>query len=286
MNFKNDLKSVVVELSPIFAGFKLAVIVIGYFGLGSVAKWFISYWYPFTRSIWDVLMTFLTLPILPVVVKDSLTALIFFLPLGFTAIWQKYYNNGSNVSSHRLLGATFGALFLIIICKDVLTSIYYWYISISEIMGPYATHIIKRRYEKLDFLMGYFVLGYISFVLIALMAIKIFKLEPWIRSLRDLLRKNFRKLVMGYALITLLSIFLLGSAFLLKSIQMDPSSSAPILSAIAILIVIVGILIIAILYAPRKLYVTTGAAIAFVFAAILFEVFLLLKNYIESVAGA
>ena len=49
MSIRDDLKSVLKELSSILAGFKLALIVISYFGLGSVAKWVISHWYPFTR---------------------------------------------------------------------------------------------------------------------------------------------------------------------------------------------------------------------------------------------
>lgn len=123
MSFKNDVKSVLVELSPILAGFKLAVIVIGYFGLGSVAKWVISYWYPFTRWVWDSVANLLYLPIFPVIVKDSLTALIFFLPLGGAALWRKVAGRTGEGDSHRVLGAAFGSLFLIIICKDVLQTI-------------------------------------------------------------------------------------------------------------------------------------------------------------------
>ena len=123
MTLKHDIKSVALELSPILAGFKLGVIVIGYLGLGSVAKWVISYWYPFTRLLWDSVAHFLSLPIFPVIVKDSLTALVFFLPLGMTAIWQKLSGKTDSNDSHRIMGAVFGLLFLFIICKDVMSSI-------------------------------------------------------------------------------------------------------------------------------------------------------------------
>ena len=78
MNFGKDTKLILVELTPILAGFKLAVIVIGYFGFGSFAKWVISYWYPFTRLVWDTIMNTFSLLILPILVKVSLTALVFF----------------------------------------------------------------------------------------------------------------------------------------------------------------------------------------------------------------
>ena len=42
------------------------------------------------------------------------------------------------------------------------------------------------------------------------------------------------------------------------------------------------ILILAILYVPRKFYITTGAAVAFVVAALVFECFLFVKSSIEN----
>ena len=112
---------VLLELSPILAGFKLALIVIGWFGLGSVASWVIERWYPFTRWVWDQMTEFFLWPTLPIVVKDSLTALVFFLPLGIGAIFQARHKDESRFRQ-RLLGTFFGCFFLVLICRDVLSS--------------------------------------------------------------------------------------------------------------------------------------------------------------------
>ncbi len=124
MKIKNDLLLVLRELSPILAGFKLALIVTGWFGLGSVAQWVITRWYPFTRWVWDQVTAYFEFPELPVVVKDSLTALVFFLPLGIGALLSRNNNmTAGSILRHRLLAAFFGVLFLGLICKDVFTSI-------------------------------------------------------------------------------------------------------------------------------------------------------------------
>lgn len=124
MTIRNDVKSVARELSPILAGFKLAVIVIGYFGFGSLAKWIIQFWYPFTRWVWDQITFNLSLPNLPNTVKDSLTAFVFFLPLGVTALLNLKNGNAELTSAPKRSFALFlGLLLLVIVCKDAVTEI-------------------------------------------------------------------------------------------------------------------------------------------------------------------
>lgn len=124
MSILNDTKQVLKELSPILAGFKLAIIVISYFGVGSLAKWCIEHWYPFTRKMWDALAFSLSFPEFSIPVKDSLTALIFFLPLGITAVHQIFYpSNESTSNSYRAFAGLLGVVFFFIVTKDVIGEI-------------------------------------------------------------------------------------------------------------------------------------------------------------------
>jgi len=123
MTIAREAKLVVRELSPILAGFKLAAIVISYIGFGSVAKWFVEYWYPFTRKLWDWITASLSIPEFTVPVKDSLTALLFFLPLGLTAIYQCLYPpERISSNTYRAFAGILGILFFYLVTKDALAA--------------------------------------------------------------------------------------------------------------------------------------------------------------------
>jgi hypothetical protein len=69
---------------PVVAGFQLAVAVIGYVGVGALASWVVSVWFPFTREMWQLLIQYMKLPFhLTNIEKDSLTTLVFFYPWQF-----------------------------------------------------------------------------------------------------------------------------------------------------------------------------------------------------------
>jgi len=110
------------ELSPILAGAKLATIILGYVGVGSFAKWVIEEWYPFTRWVWDQVTVFLDLPSLSQIEKDSLTVLVFFLPLGISAFLNKVRGNTEQnpTLKTRFISALFGIFCILIICFDLI----------------------------------------------------------------------------------------------------------------------------------------------------------------------
>lgn len=87
-----------------------------------------------------------------------------------------------------------------------------------------------------------------------------------------------RHLVGSLSLGTIMGVML--AAYL--ATKVESNMVAPIIGAIFILTLILLSLLLAIFYAPRKLYLTTGVAIAFIFAAVLFEVFVLAKQFMET----
>ena len=76
---------------------------------------------------------------------------------------------------------------------------------------------------------------------------------------------------------------LLIAAFYVLISKSDTSYAVAVVVSMGILFLILLSLLLAILYAPKKLYVTTGAAIAFVLTAAFFEAFIIAKSFMESV---
>jgi hypothetical protein len=74
------------ELGPFSAGFQVAISIIGFFGIGGIAKWITENWFPFTRWAWENLFNFFNLPALTAPEKDALTSLAFFLPMGIASL--------------------------------------------------------------------------------------------------------------------------------------------------------------------------------------------------------
>ncbi len=118
---KSSPWNVLREMSAILAGFKLAVILIGYFGAGSLAKWIIEQWYPFTRWLWENVFAYLRLPEITDVEKDALTAIAFFLPLGIAASVARLLGRREETApATRVASASLGIVFVYAICSNVI----------------------------------------------------------------------------------------------------------------------------------------------------------------------
>lgn len=120
---RNDSLSVLREFGPVLAGAKLAIIILSYIGFGSVAKWVIERWYPFTRWIWDQIVRFFDLPALSIIEKDALTVLVFFAPLGLSSYLQ-FRKRGSTEAIRlrtRLISAVFAIACILIVCYDIIS---------------------------------------------------------------------------------------------------------------------------------------------------------------------
>lgn len=294
MSIKDDIKLVLTELSPILAGFKLAVMVVGYFGLGSVAKWIISYWYPFTRWVWDQVAIQLSFPELPLIVKDSLTALIFFLPLGITAIFQRIRGEDKDEGRHRISSALFGFLFLFLICKDVIGSIINSLSSLQEINLEPINSFVKLPFiiieDASSIILPIYIVVIIAYLVVRLLARSHSQEEDSFfgsflmleDKVKNDLRKYNRAAVKISSFVSAIT-FPVFSIYIILTSGLDDASA--IIGAFAILTVIVISLLLAIFYAPKKLFITTGAAIAFVLAAALFEGFMIAKSFMESVSS-
>ncbi len=81
MRRQRRLRFILDEVGPVLAGFQIAVSIVGFFGIGAVAKWVIENWLPFTRWVWSEMFSFLHLPNISIEEKDSLTTLAFFAPM-------------------------------------------------------------------------------------------------------------------------------------------------------------------------------------------------------------
>lgn len=95
------------------------------------------------------------------------------------------------------------------------------------------------------------------------------------------LAKPVVKYRMVFATIGLVSAI---TAAAVEIIQAFGSSSVPaeIWAALGILVLTTLCILLAVRYAPQKLLLTVGAAIAFVFAAFFYEAFLSVKDFIET----
>jgi len=113
------------DFGSLAVGFKLAVIVSGLIGAGSFAKWVIDVWYPATRNFWSHVAVKLELPELTNYEKDSLTALVFFLPFGISAVIEIISGKSEEESlTGRLSAAVLGLGFLYLVCRDLISSFF------------------------------------------------------------------------------------------------------------------------------------------------------------------
>lgn len=282
MGVKEDVRAVFRELSPILAGFKLALIVISYFGIGSVAKWVVSHWYPFTRWVWDRFCEVFTFPTLPVVLKDSLTALIFFVPLGTTAIIEFRRGGEESRSIHRILGAFFGVLFLVIICKDAFSEIGEA-LRVAAVSSNFNDEFMLRIREALDVVNSIpraIFFAFLGVYLVSAGALAVFinrssERRAWFERH---VRKSFRYSAFGFASGTLFPVFYL---FFSTADDGTRGVGLAVAASIAIMFLILSILLVAVAFAPRRLFIATGACVAFVFTAVCFELVVALIHFIE-----
>lgn len=278
MSEKSSATELLKESSAILAGFKLAVIVLSYIGLGSVASWFVENWYPFTRHIWDTVSSSLGLPQIPLLVKDSLTALVFFIPLGVTALYQIFVppENRPTVA-FKTMAAILGVFLFILVTKNVLSAIILSLDLDNSTLNDSPT--IRLVFLILLSILTIFALssdnGWTS--------IDTF-IEGVIGKFIDDLNLYVQLTVMFFVLALGIYFVYLGSVHLNLQLELEKIDLRHELNiAVLLLGATVFLIWLAAFFAPRKLYVATGASFAFVLAALIFEIILRFKSYIEAV---
>lgn len=121
--------------SALLAGLKISGAFMTWVSTGVVAEWFIERFYPYTRLLWGDLFDWVGWPDLSDVQKDALTALVFFLPLGFSSLWtlmrgktdNEYYQS-RDYQVDRRVGLAFGLAFFLIMCGGVMANIVSLYV--------------------------------------------------------------------------------------------------------------------------------------------------------------
>jgi len=261
------IKDIIRALSPILAGFKLATIVIGYIGAGSISKWIIEQWYPFTRWLWDNIFSYLNLPKIGQIEKDSLTALLFFLPMGISGTFSLRHAGSEQKGLYiQVISGALGAIFFIILCWDV---VHFSLQSITPaIMVEFEQHyqnaitLLNIVYNN-SFLGAIAVLFYILMIIIFIT--KMPQGEKWKRRLwiANIVSAAF------FALVLLLP----GIYAALIS-----GNALPIISVVLIIFIVV----MCIFRSPVILLVTSGASLAFISSAMIYEICLSIISFIES----
>ncbi len=285
MTLKKNIKAIFKDLGSLLAGFKIALIVVASFGFGSVAQWCIEQWYPFTRWVWDKLCMLITIPPFPDVIKDSLTALVFFIPLGIAVLIQIFSKSKNHDVSHRALGACFGIIFLFLICKDVLTSI-------AEGLASIAPRAIAENpfFAFIDGLSKFFI-NIPNWVVVLLVLVYIFicgfilfsrKRMTNIGIARQLLILLKRRSYFIANAIINITILVIVFGYSFAQIAASDTTFRPIAVAFLIMLIILTLIVLAVIVIPKKLYVTMGAAIAFISTALAFDILLIVKRFIES----
>jgi len=120
------------EIGPLLAGFQIAVSIVGFFGIGAVAKWILINWFPFTRWIWTEFFSFLKLPEITAEEKDALTTFSFFAPMAissFISWWRRDTDTVPQSASEidtakeirlRIYATLIGAGFMVVVGGSVI----------------------------------------------------------------------------------------------------------------------------------------------------------------------
>ncbi len=253
------------------AGVKLAFILGTAIGVGSFAKWVIEQWYPFTRWLWDNILLYLDLPKLNQIEKDSLTALVFFLPLGISSLISssKTPDDQNSVTIQFISGAL-GAIFFIILCWDV---VMFAFNSTTPTIISGLEWYHKETMDMFIFFFNNSILG------IGALMIYVISVAVVFATLRRVYRgERWHKLIRT---VNRYSAALFAIVFLLASITASVISDSflPVLSVV----LIVCIVAISIIRSPRLLLTASGAALGFILLAVVYEVCLLAIRFIESV---
>lgn len=101
------LRKFLEEIGPVFAGFQVASSIIGFFGIGAVAKWILENWLPFTRWAWTEIFSFIHFPDISTAEKDALTTLAFFAPMAISSLWA-YWGNDADEKPLEIENESFG----------------------------------------------------------------------------------------------------------------------------------------------------------------------------------
>lgn len=131
---KEKLAKIVDDIGPVLAGFQIAVSVVGFFGIGAVAKWILENWLPFTRWVWAELFAWVRLPEISTAEKDALTTLAFFAPMAVSSlfVWLMRVRPVETASPsvdtaaiaketrHRVYAAVVGCIFMVIVGGSVI----------------------------------------------------------------------------------------------------------------------------------------------------------------------
>ena len=276
-----SIQEILRHLSPVLAGFKVAIIVVSYFGIGSIASWIIERWYPFTRWLWDSFLSYLQLPVLSTMEKDALTAVVFFLPIGTVALMTWILGRReSETFRTQTISAVLGLLFVYAICGNLIGFVIE-NVEIGTEPPPLLLSILAEYKYAFAFFVSVFV--YVPFTLHFIIRHLSVSLRSRVdqalalsflpinttNSLQRVLR-----LVHNSAMVPA-SLLVLGPVFS-PSLRLD--TYIPFFAVIFVLISV----IISVFHTPKKLMVAAGAALAFILTAYTFELVLLLLDWIES----
>ena len=276
MSISNQLKSVIRELTPILAGLKIAAILLTWIGVGSAASWVIEYWYPFTRNVWDYVCKLISIPNLSLEVKDTLTAFIFFLPLGVNALMVKLKGESESVSgSLRVIAGSLAAFFLIVIAKEGILHLNMWD---GFEMTSYEEGF-SIMFLWLMLILGGF--GY-SFYFVGEFSHRM-KLERKVYTQggsdfkfdRIIKRRNRWEKV---------SLIVYGSIVSLLLVILSDDWYRPV-AIIGLVIASIGCIKESLKHTPSKLLLVAGSTTSFIFAAFFYEVILIAHEKVESTVG-
>ena len=281
---KISLLAIARDFSSVLAGFKLAIIILGYFGVGSLAKWIIEQWYPFTRWVWDNVLLYFHIPEISDIEKDALTAIVFFFPLGVTALVYRFRKlDDGTTPRQRLISASLGILFVYIMCRNVIDFVF-------------ANAKMSKGLETLlsgadDLILVITLAVFVQVVLFFLFHFNLFDKLSGSIKISDNTRRIFIKLS---------QIIISIGTFMEKIIS---KANKPALGGVVAFYAIVGMLtsisldnylplatiayvgfvvIAAVTYAPKKLMLAAGASIALIFAAYGYEGLVAAVEFIEN----
>lgn len=260
-------------MGPVLAGFQVAAAIVSFFGVGAFANWIIENWFPFTRAVWTIILRYVTLPDITVAEKDALTTVVFFLPLAIYAVYSRFSGQSSGADKF-FTGAAFvvGSVFLFVLGEQVFSDI-------GEIV---------RSLSSLD---GVTFLGVVIYALIALYLVFVAGFS-W-TFLRRVHAKLFRRLsdheieqqfsLYHYSL-KATAIPMIIVTFLVVSLCVLFYDAIGVIRVVSIISTL-SLLLVAVVFAPRRILVTLGVVVLFVVSSITWELAVLILKTIENVAS-
>lgn len=265
MSTDSNKQSVYEHFAYLLAAFKVASYTLVLFQIGSVAAWLEEYWFPFTHFIWDSLTTILRLPELPLYVKDSLTALLFFLPLGVSTINSSKLSRKSTASlKTTVIAAVFGILILYLMASFVIKVFIH-----GSLIGVNA------------FDSSWFLLYLLSIVLLSIISD--------ISRSAEIKESNFKRLIHalgGGIFLSVIVLIIFGSFamlfFTLVGIYITVPSYKFLVTSIIVLTVMC--IVRTVYFRSDLMFKLAGAVLALILSAAVFELVLHLKVTVENIS--